>query len=69
MSTARERLEEIAKSGSIADHVKEIESEFEKMKHTDGAKATQLLKQFHQLKGMKDGEKIKTAARNIAAQL
>ncbi len=69
MSTARQMLEEIAKSGSIADHAKKIEAEFDKMKHTDGAKANQLLKQFNQLKAMKEAEKIKTAAGNLAAQL
>ena len=69
MSTAREMLEEIAKSGVIGGHTAEIEAEFAKMKNTDGAKATQLLKQFNQLKGMKDADKIKAAAGNIAAQL
>lgn len=69
MSTAHEMLQEIANSGVIGNQAKEIEAVLEKMKQTDGAKATQLIKQFNQLKGLKDVEKIKAAAGNIAAQL
>ena len=62
-------LEEMANTGVIGDQLQEIEAELEKMKLTDGAKATNLLKQFNQLKLMKDAAKIKVKASSIAGQL
>lgn len=69
MSSAREMLEEVANTGVIGNQLKEIEAELEKMRQTDGAKATNLLKQLNQLKDMKDAAKIKAKASSIAGQL
>ncbi|MCC6510432.1 MAG: hypothetical protein IT423_15125 [Pirellulaceae bacterium] len=69
MSSAREMLEEVANTGVIGGQFQAIEAELDKMKQTDGAKATSLIKQFNQLKAMKDVAKIKATAGNIAGQL
>jgi len=69
MSTAREMLEKVADTGVVGDQLKEIEAELEKMRFTDGSKATYLIKQLRQLKLMKDAAKIKAAASDMAGQL
>ncbi len=69
MSSAREMLEEVANTGVIGDQFPVIEAELVKLKQSDGAKATSLLKQVKQLKVMKDEAKIKATASNIAGQL
>jgi len=69
MSTAREMLEKVADTGVVGDQLKEIEAELEKMRFTDGSKATYLIKQLRQLKLMKDAAKIKAVASDMAGQL